>query len=136
MTERQGGKQRRRARILGSGAIVTLENETDASRMRVRVLSREGRMVEVEPVPGCGIDPHWSVGGRFQVRVARPFGLFVFHAQVSDGGEAARCVLELDSAPPRRRQLTDGRHDRIPTLFPARRSSPAQWRPRVLTRFR
>ena len=94
-----------RARILGSGAVVTLEDGDQGTRSRVRVRSRANRLVHVEPLPGSGVSLRWTQGAAMVLRAARPSGLFCYHATVEGVTDEGWGILRLDSAPPRRRQL-------------------------------
>jgi len=98
----------RRARILGPGLVVTLESACDSSRVRVRVRTREGRSLCVEPLLGSDVKPAWTPGTALELRAARPFGLFLYRAAVEGTSDEGFSLLRLDAAPARRRQL---RHD-------------------------
>jgi c-di-GMP-binding flagellar brake protein YcgR len=94
-----------RARILGAGAVVTLEDPEQGTRSRVRVRSRENRVVRVEPLPGANVSLRWREGANLTLRAARPSGLFCYRATVEGATDEGWGVLRLEAAPPRRRQL-------------------------------
>jgi len=104
-----GGRasSRPRARILGPGLAITVEDVKTGKRVRVRVRSRSGSLVEVETLPGTGIVPSWSPGAAVRLRVARPFGLFCYSAKVEAPTVAGCTRMRCDPIPPRRRQLRD-----------------------------
>ena len=58
----EGRPSRPKARILGPGLAVTVEDARQSKRVRVRVTARSGRSVEVEPIPGTGITTCWEPG--------------------------------------------------------------------------
>jgi hypothetical protein len=93
-----------KARILGPGAVVTLEDASGAARCRVRVLMREGRRVHVEPLDGRDTALIWPPRGAQNIRAARPFGLFLYHATVERAEPDGSCHLTLGSDPARRKQ--------------------------------
>jgi hypothetical protein len=103
----EGQPSRPKARILGPGLSVTVEDADAGRRVRVRVRSRSGRVVELEPIPGAGITTHWKQGTAIRLRVARPFGLFRYSAEVEESQEDGRTRIRLSEDPPRRRQLRD-----------------------------
>jgi hypothetical protein len=94
-----------KAKILGPGSVVTLEDAQGDARRRVRILTRCGRSVRVEPLAGSGIAPIWTAGDAHVLRAARPFGLFLYHAVVEGPDPDGSCRLVLSSAPARRKQL-------------------------------
>jgi hypothetical protein len=104
-----------RARVIGAGAVVTLEDPENGARSRMRILSRSGRIVEVEPLPGSGVLPHLRDRASLVLRAARPSGLFCFQAMVEGTSTDGRGVLRLSDAPPRRRQLRG--YFRMPVRF-------------------
>jgi hypothetical protein len=95
-----------RARILGAGAVVTLEQEQGV-RSRVRVRFRSGRSLHVEPIPGSGVSPRLMDGGDLVIRVARPSGLFCFRAKAEGVTGEGWGLLRLSDSPPKRRQLRE-----------------------------
>jgi hypothetical protein len=109
-----------RARILGPGISVVLEDPQDASRMRARVLRREARILEVEPESESTILEKLPQGARLELRVARAFGLFRFRAQVVSC-EMGRAKLELAAGPAVRHQMRD--YFRMPVRFGVRLDS-------------
>lgn len=104
-----------RARVIGRGAVVTLEDPEAGTRNRMRIVSRSGRIVEVEPLPGSGVLPCLRNGAKFTLRAARPSGLFCFQATVEGTTAEGRGVLRLDDTRPRRRQLRE--YFRMPVRF-------------------
>lgn len=104
-----------RARVIGRGAVVTLEDPEVGTRNRMRIVSRSGRIVEVEPLPGSGVLPCLRNGAKFTLRAARPSGLFCFQATVEGTTAEGRGVLRLDDTRPRRRQLRE--YFRMPVRF-------------------
>jgi hypothetical protein len=104
-----------RARILGAGAFVTLEDRERGTRSRVRIRTRVDRIVEVEPLPGSGTSPQWMAGTSLVLRAARPSGLFCYRVIVEGVTPEGWGLLRLDPAPPRRRQLRG--YFRMPVRF-------------------
>ncbi len=104
-----------RARVIGAGAVVTLEDPEQGTRSRMRILSRFDRIIEVEPLPGAGVLPHLRDRASLTLRAARPSGLFCFQATVERTTADGRGVLRLGDAPPRRRQLRG--YFRMPVRF-------------------
>lgn len=95
----------RRARVLGRGTIVTLECAEKGDRLRMRVVQRAGRSVSLEPLHGRGPIPAAVAGSQVMLRVARPFGLFVYKAEMGRVEGEGPVQLLLSETPPRRRQL-------------------------------
>lgn len=93
-----------KAKILGPRAVVTLEDAGGNARRRVRVLMRDGRSVRVEPLEGTGVAQTWTVGDSHNLRAARPFGLFLYHAKVDRTEPDGSCHLTLGPGPARRKQ--------------------------------
>ncbi|MFB3908478.1 MAG: PilZ domain-containing protein [Candidatus Eisenbacteria bacterium] len=102
---KQGSTVRPKARILGPGSIVTLEDLYDGSRFRMRVRERVEERLHVGPLEDASMAPQWHAGSVLQVRVARPFGLFCYRAMVEGVDEEGCGILKLDPEPPQRRQL-------------------------------
>jgi hypothetical protein len=94
----------RKAKILGPGAVVTLENTSEGARVRVRVVSRSGRDLRVEPLAGTGLVPTWTAGDRRLLRTARPSGLYLQRATVEQTEADGSCSLKLEPGPARRKQ--------------------------------
>jgi hypothetical protein len=94
-----------KARILGPGSLVTLEDLYDGSRFRMRVRRREEDRIHLAPLEESALAPGWHVGSVLQVRVARPFGLFCYRATIQGADEEGCGILKLDAEPPQRRQL-------------------------------
>lgn len=109
-----------RARILGPGIGVILEDPRDASRMRARVLSRRGRTLELEPESEPTFLEKLPPGAKLDLRVARTFGLFRFRASVLSC-EKGRVQLELAPVPAVRHQMRD--YFRMPVRFGVRLDS-------------
>jgi hypothetical protein len=93
-----------KARILGPGAVVTLEDARGSARCRVRVVTRSGRSVRVEPLAGAGVDSVWTAGDPHTLRAARPFGLFLYDVTVEGTEPDGSCRLLLGAGPAQRKQ--------------------------------
>lgn len=94
----------RKAKILGPGAVVTLENASERARIRVRVVARDGHELRVEPLAGAGLAPTWTVGERRLLRTARPSGLYLQRATIAQAESDGSCSLRLEPGPARRKQ--------------------------------
>lgn len=98
---------RPKARILGPGLAITLEDAATGERARVRVRSRDGRKLTVEAIPGAGVASTWTPGAEIRLRVARPFGLFCYSAKVESTNADGGATIHLADTPPKRQQLRD-----------------------------
>jgi hypothetical protein len=94
-----------RARIIGPGLVVTLENPIDRFRTRVRIARREGREVLVHQISDGNRVRGWSRDGLVILRSARPFGLFLYRARMAEVSQDGTALLRLEDDRPRRRQL-------------------------------
>lgn len=104
-----------RARVIGAGAVVTLEDSEQGTRSRMRILSRSDRIIEVEPLPGSGVQPRLRDQATLTLRAARPSGLFCYQATVEWTTADGRGMLRLGDGRPRRRQLRG--YFRMPVRF-------------------
>jgi c-di-GMP-binding flagellar brake protein YcgR len=102
-----GSSSRPRARILGPGLTVILEDPRDRSRMRVRVLARKGRKIQVAAEADTSAIAKLTPGTKFHLRAARSFGLFCFRTAVTSREADGSGWLELSAGPARRRQMRD-----------------------------
>ncbi len=98
-------KKVRRARVLGPGAILTLECPRSGERLKMRVTRRSGRALDVEPLHGGNPVPCSTPGSEVLLRVARPFGLFLYRGKMERAAPVGAAQILLSEAPPRRRQL-------------------------------
>ncbi len=96
---------RPRARIIGPGQVVTIENPVDSSRAKFRIARRDGRDLLVYPFSEGQPAPAWARETPVVVRAARPFGLFLYAGQMAEMSQDGTAMIRLQEGPPRRRQL-------------------------------
>lgn len=94
-----------RARIIGPGQVVTLEDLEGGARLRARITHREGRRVSLLPLADGPASRSWVVGRRVLIRAARPFGLFIYRGDLDEVLPDGTALVCLSEARPRRRQL-------------------------------
>ncbi len=94
-----------RARIIGPGQVVTLEDPESGARLRVRVGRREERRITLLPLADSPVSGDWSAGKRALLRAARPFGLFIYRVRLDEGAADGTGLVCLSEGLPRRRQL-------------------------------
>ncbi len=121
-----------KARILGAGQSITVEDPRSKSRYRVLVDSRAGRTLHVTSLPGSGVKPDWKEGVSVHLRVVRPFGMFRYSARVVSNRNGSTIELQLDDRPPRRRQLRE--YFRLPVQLSVQVSTGEAGEPRALLR--
>lgn len=100
-----GEARRNKARVLGPGACVTLEDKDEGTRLRVHIEVRTNGRLQVRPLDGTNVTVKWRPGANMELRAARPFGLFCYRTIVEGTTEDGHGVLALTGGPARRRQL-------------------------------